>query len=248
MTVFSCSSYYEPQQILPLDDRGLCASPQGCRITTLVCAEIGGYNSIEPLLVGARLGLPVIDADGMGRAFPEIQMYLPLIYGCRPWPSCVADNKGDVVSCSHVTDAKSLEGFFRIECIRMGCVQYLLACLLVCMFACLHVCLFACLLVCMFVRLHVCLFTCFFVCMFVCLLVCMFVRLHVCMFACLHVCLFACLFVCLLVGWLVWGCLPLVSSGQDECWDSAWDLDLPGRSEVLRPPLHEPGLAAGQGH
>ena len=37
-------------------------------------AEVGGMNSIEPLLVGARLGLPVIDADGMGRAFPELQV------------------------------------------------------------------------------------------------------------------------------------------------------------------------------
>ena len=31
-------------------------------------------NSIEPLLVGAHLGLPVIDADGMRRALPELQV------------------------------------------------------------------------------------------------------------------------------------------------------------------------------
>jgi len=36
--------------------------------------EVGGINSTIPLLVGARLGLPVVDADGMGRAFPELQM------------------------------------------------------------------------------------------------------------------------------------------------------------------------------
>lgn len=79
-------------------------------------------NSFEPLLVGAQLGLPVVDADGMGRAFPELQMYLPLIYGCRAWPSCVADNKGEVVCCSHVSTPKALEDFFRIECVRMGYV------------------------------------------------------------------------------------------------------------------------------
>lgn len=37
-------------------------------------AEIGGMNSIEPLLVGANMKLPVLDADGMGRAFPELQV------------------------------------------------------------------------------------------------------------------------------------------------------------------------------
>jgi DUF917 family protein len=36
--------------------------------------ECGGINSTMPLVVGARLGLPVVDADGMGRAFPELQM------------------------------------------------------------------------------------------------------------------------------------------------------------------------------
>ena len=36
--------------------------------------EAGGVNSLLPLALAARLGLPVIDADGMGRAFPELQM------------------------------------------------------------------------------------------------------------------------------------------------------------------------------
>ena len=77
-------------------------------------------NSIEPLLVSAQTGLPVIDADGMGRAFPELQMFLPFIYGSRPYPSCVADNKGEVICCSHIGGAKELEEFFRVECVRMG--------------------------------------------------------------------------------------------------------------------------------
>ena len=36
--------------------------------------EVGGINSTIPLFVGARLGIPVVDADGQGRAFPELQM------------------------------------------------------------------------------------------------------------------------------------------------------------------------------
>lgn len=93
---------------------------QSQRITHLFSAEIGGANSFEPLVLGAELGLPVLDADGMGRAFPELQMYSPLIYGCRPYPSTVADNKGEVIACSYVTSAKDLENFFRVECVRMG--------------------------------------------------------------------------------------------------------------------------------
>ena len=42
--------------------------------TALISNEIGGSNSVEPLIAAAKAGLPVVDADGMGRAFPEFQM------------------------------------------------------------------------------------------------------------------------------------------------------------------------------
>ena len=32
--------------------------------------ESGGMNSIRPIYLAARLGIPVVDCDGMGRAFP----------------------------------------------------------------------------------------------------------------------------------------------------------------------------------
>ena len=47
---------------------------QGRRVTALLAAEAGGGNCLEPLVVGARLGLPVVDGDLMGRAFPELQV------------------------------------------------------------------------------------------------------------------------------------------------------------------------------
>ena len=43
------------------------------RIVAITSAEIGGNNAMEPLYAGAQADLPVLDADGMGRAFPEIQ-------------------------------------------------------------------------------------------------------------------------------------------------------------------------------
>ena len=49
------------------------------RIVAVTSAEIGGMNSMEPLSVGAQEDLPVLDADGMGRAFPELQARIHII-------------------------------------------------------------------------------------------------------------------------------------------------------------------------
>jgi len=70
--------------------------------------------------VAARTGLPLLDVDGMGRAFPELQMYVPFIYGAGHCPSVLADSKGEVLACSHVDTAEELEKFFRVETVRMG--------------------------------------------------------------------------------------------------------------------------------
>ena len=46
----------------------------GIRFTAVMPWEIGGGNAFQPLMAAAMLGLPVVDADAMGRAFPEAQM------------------------------------------------------------------------------------------------------------------------------------------------------------------------------
>lgn len=86
----------------------------------VVCAEIGGANSIEPLVAGAELGLPIVDADGMGRAFPELQMFLPFVYGSPAYPAAVGDEKGNVVALTFAETPKHLEGFLRMKTIEMG--------------------------------------------------------------------------------------------------------------------------------
>lgn len=92
-------------------DRQICA---------VVSCEIGGLNAMEPLVVGAMCGLPVVDADGMGRAFPELQMYSPSIYGGQLSPCCLTDEMGDSVSVTHVDSAKQQEDFMRVHTVRMG--------------------------------------------------------------------------------------------------------------------------------
>jgi DUF917 family protein len=45
-----------------------------------VSYEIGGSNVILPLVVGGILDRHVVDAELMGRAFPELQMTTTSIY------------------------------------------------------------------------------------------------------------------------------------------------------------------------
>ncbi len=46
----------------------------GRRFDAIAIAEIGGANSMQPLIGGLQVGIPTVDSDSMGRAFPEIQM------------------------------------------------------------------------------------------------------------------------------------------------------------------------------
>ena len=90
------------------------------KLVAVVCAEIGGANSIEPLVVGAELGLPIVDADGMGRAFPELQMFLPFVYGSPAYPAAVGDEKGNAAAVSFAETPKHLENFLRQKTVEMG--------------------------------------------------------------------------------------------------------------------------------
>ena len=66
----------------------------GKPVAALMCAEIGGSNGMVPLTWAARLGLPVLDADGMGRAFPEVQMVTMELAGIPVAPAVVVDERG----------------------------------------------------------------------------------------------------------------------------------------------------------
>src|SRR5262249_51595157 len=67
----------------------------GRKPTHTVSIEAGGLNSTTPFVVAAQLGLPLVDADGMGRAFPEIQMIIATMHGVKATPMTLADEKGN---------------------------------------------------------------------------------------------------------------------------------------------------------
>jgi DUF917 family protein len=94
----------------------------GERATVLISNEIGGSNSVEVLIAAAKAGLPVVDADGMGRAFPEFQMKTFFVYGVPCCPMSICDEKGNTVIIPETISPLWAERLARAVTIQMGCV------------------------------------------------------------------------------------------------------------------------------
>jgi len=81
--------------------------------------EAGGINSTIPLTVAAIKGKPVLDGDGMGRAFPELQMVTFHLYGVKATPMSMADEKGNAVILDAI-DNYWAEKIARVITMRFG--------------------------------------------------------------------------------------------------------------------------------
>lgn len=91
----------------------------GRKIDALISAEIGGANSMFPLAVGARGGIPIVDADGMGRAFPHIEMTTFSVYGCTACPAIITDELENYGMFEIPTD-RTAEDVFRAFATSLG--------------------------------------------------------------------------------------------------------------------------------
>lgn len=69
----------------------------GHRVAALMPGEIGGGNGVLPVTWAARMGLPLVDADGMGRAFPEIPQVTMQLAGISPSPAVMTDERGNLI-------------------------------------------------------------------------------------------------------------------------------------------------------
>ena len=72
----------------------------GRRVDAVVPFEIGGGNSLIPIMAAVSHGVPIIDGDGMGRALPAAQMMTYPIAGVRPTPAVALDYMGNTASLS----------------------------------------------------------------------------------------------------------------------------------------------------
>jgi uncharacterized protein len=86
--------------------------------------EAGGLNSTVPIALAAKLRMPMIDIDGMGRAFPEIQMVTHSLFGITATPFGIADEKGNSAVLSTI-DNRWMETFARSIAVNMGAVAHI---------------------------------------------------------------------------------------------------------------------------
>ncbi|MDQ0469512.1 DUF917 domain-containing protein [Labrys wisconsinensis] len=91
----------------------------GKRVDAIIPMEAGGVNSMIPLVAAAARRLPVIDADGMGRAFPQLEMETFNVYGVPASPVAIADEHGNTVMLE-TRSAAFAEWLARGITIRMG--------------------------------------------------------------------------------------------------------------------------------
>lgn len=91
------------------------------RLEALLPYEIGGVNTIVALALGMRLGMPVIDADIMGRAYPELQLVTLTLYGVKATPFSLADEHGNRVVMNTV-DNDWTERLGRTIAIEFGAI------------------------------------------------------------------------------------------------------------------------------
>src|SRR5919202_6361919 len=95
---------------------------RGVPFRAVMALEIGGGNSIQPLMAAAHLAKPVVDADTMGRAYPEAQMTSVAVGNLRPYPCALYDPRGIEAVVTKVPSWKWMERASRKICVEMGSI------------------------------------------------------------------------------------------------------------------------------
>jgi DUF917 family protein len=94
----------------------------GRRFRAIMSLEIGGGNAIQPFMAAALLGRPVVDADCMGRAFPEAQMTSFAIHDLPMFPLTLVDVRDNAVVVARAASWKWMERLSRTACVAVGSI------------------------------------------------------------------------------------------------------------------------------
>jgi DUF917 family protein len=92
----------------------------GFTAAATVPIEVGGGNSFAPMIAAAMLGIPTVDADGMGRAFPEGSMISFYFDGIAPSPCVMVDSQHQKILLQNLPDTKTAERIMRSICVQLG--------------------------------------------------------------------------------------------------------------------------------
>ncbi|MCD6275402.1 MAG: DUF917 domain-containing protein [Thermoplasmata archaeon] len=85
----------------------------GQKISAVVASELGGGNTAVALSIAARLDLPIVDGDLLGRAAPELHQCTVHIYNVPMYPSVIVTESGNVVIVERYADIDDYEAIAR---------------------------------------------------------------------------------------------------------------------------------------
>ncbi|WP_105420507.1 MULTISPECIES: DUF917 domain-containing protein [Neorhizobium] len=86
----------------------------------IMSVEIGGSNAFSSFLAGAILDRPVVNADAMGRAYPEAQMTSFAIGNLPMFPLSLVDIRDNEVIVTRAASWKWMERISRKVCTEVG--------------------------------------------------------------------------------------------------------------------------------
>ncbi|MBP2550789.1 DUF917 family protein [Neorhizobium galegae] len=92
----------------------------GKRFRAIMSVEIGGSNALSSFLAAAVLDRPVVNADAMGRAYPEAQMTSFAIGNLPMFPLSLVDVRDNEVIVTRAASWKWMERISRKVCTEVG--------------------------------------------------------------------------------------------------------------------------------
>jgi len=86
----------------------------GKKAFAVIPVELGGFNTLAAVDVAARRGIPVVDADGAGRAVPEVHLKVYTLDDIPLAPMAVADiDAENIVLIKQTRDSEAAERIVR---------------------------------------------------------------------------------------------------------------------------------------
>jgi DUF917 family protein len=79
----------------------------GAPVAALMAYQLAGANGLLPVTWAARMGLPLADADGAGRAFPRLHQQAMHLAGVAAGPVVLSDGRGNSAVIRATDDAEA---------------------------------------------------------------------------------------------------------------------------------------------
>lgn len=100
-------------------------SYMGRKLKATIPIECGGVNSPVAYAAAGEFGVPVIDVDGMNRAFPELQMTSWVTHGVHSSPTVSVDNRGNITIIDTKEDDLLSETLCRRAAMAYGGISWI---------------------------------------------------------------------------------------------------------------------------